>query len=143
MRHKHDPRLIKKGRFWQAAEERWKDAECLHKAGRFDGAVYLCGYVLECFLKYAVRVRTGRSALDEREARDYGHDLYALLSATGFEEILYAQKRSDLFLAFVRLNNAWSTALRYMARSANARSSESFLNDTGAVRNWLQQRLNE
>jgi HEPN domain len=143
MRVGFDKRLVKATVFRAASIERWRDAECLHRAGRFDGAIYRCGYVMECFLKYAVCERTGRPGLDERDARRYGHNLFELLSATGFREDLYAQKRNDLFLAFDRLNNAWSTALRYTARSADERYSKSFLNDTGAVRNWLQQRLNE
>jgi hypothetical protein len=89
-------------------------------------------------LKYAVCVKTGRPGLYESEAKRYGHNLFALLNAAGFKEVLYTSSRHDLFLAFDRLNNAWSTGLRYGAKSANARSSKSFLNDTGDVRNWLQ-----
>ena len=134
--------VIKKGRFWQVAEERWKDAECLHRSGRFDGAVYLCGYVLECFLKYAVCVRRGQAGLTEREAKSLGHNLAELLDTAGFRGILYEGKRQDLLLAFDRLNNRWSTELRYQPRSADFRFSRGFLNDTGALRNWLQQQLN-
>src|SRR5271155_437917 len=143
MRDRRGPQVIKRGRFWQAAEERWRDAECLHRAGRFDGAIYLCGYVLECFLKYAICVKTGRPGLYESEAKRYGHNLFALLNASGFKESLYKSSRKGLFLAFDRLNSVWSTGLRYGTKSNDARSSKSFLNDTGDVRNWLQQRLDE
>lgn len=43
---------IKKNQLLVLAEERIKDAQALLKEKRYDGAVYLCGYSVELFLKY-------------------------------------------------------------------------------------------
>jgi hypothetical protein len=55
--------LVRAGVFKEAAKERWNDANCLHQAERFDGAIYLCGYVLECFLKFVFCARTRQQSL--------------------------------------------------------------------------------
>jgi len=39
--------MLKVAELQQLAEERWKDAQILMDAGRYDGVVYLCGYVVE------------------------------------------------------------------------------------------------
>ena len=73
---------IPANRFRQAAEERWKDARCLHGNGRYEGAIYLCGYVLECFLKFAVCETRRHKSMGLGEAKQLGHNLFELLDAS-------------------------------------------------------------
>jgi hypothetical protein len=126
-------------RFRQAAEERWKDARCLHESRRFEGAIYLCGYVLECFLKFAYCGLKNLRCMDLREAKRLSHDLSAWLDARGLGAAL--GKSRDLEVAFARINNRWAPEMRYSGMIGDERSSASFLQDTKDLRNWLQTQL--
>ena len=127
------------GIFRAAADERWKDARCLHQAGRFDGAIYLCGYVLECFLKFVLCERRNQRGLELAEAKQLGHNLVELLERTGLRGQLFQNR--DLWRAFETINSQWSPELRYRARKSTSKSSEIFLRDTRDLRNWLETRL--
>lgn len=126
-------------RFRQAADERWKDARCLHDNKRFEGAIYLCGYVLECFLKFLLCELRNDKSMDSEEAKQLGHDLVRLLDASGLRGVLV--QNLDLRLALDRINNRWATEMRYSGRAIDERSSQTFLRDTKDLRNWLQTQL--
>jgi len=126
-------------RFRQAADERWKDAGCLHANGRFEGAVYLCGYVLECFLKFVICETRKRKVMNLSEAKQLGHNLVELLDASGLTGAL--RQNRDLWTAFAGMNGRWSPELRYSSRSIDQRASSDFLQDTKDLRNWLLTQL--
>lgn len=125
--------------FRAASIERWKDALCLHKAGRFQGAIYLCGYALECELKFCVCAAQRKARLEESEAKRLGHGLAELLDAAGIRNRLYAN--DDLRVAFHNINSRWSTEIRYSGRASDEKTSASFLRDTQDLREWLQKQL--
>lgn len=56
--------------FRDAALRHFADAKALYAAGRYDGAVYLAGYVAEGALKWELERRTPRF-----DARRWSHDL--------------------------------------------------------------------
>jgi HEPN domain-containing protein len=60
-------------RFAQAAGRHLVDAKVLAAENRFDNAVYLAGYVVECSLKTVISYHLG-----EAEARRWRHDLTGL-----------------------------------------------------------------
>src|SRR5689334_17813619 len=124
-------KLIRASAFGAASIERLKDAECLHEAGRFNGAIYLCGYALECRLKFCICEARRTGHLEEGEAKGIGHDLVRLLDATGLRTKLAGNK--DLWLAFQNINGRWSTEIRYSGGTGNIRESEGFLRDTRAL----------
>jgi len=133
---------VKAGRFREAAEERWKDAQSLHKARRYDGAVYMCGYVLECFLKFVICERSGQPSILLKDAKDLGHNLAELLDRSGLATDLRDRNRNpDLFLAFQRVNAEWSVEIRYDPRGKTEEVSRQFLRDTKDLRSWLQAQL--
>lgn len=136
---KRGPNRVPAKRFRQAADERWKDARCLHDNRRFEGAIYLCGYVLECFLKFVLCELTNRHSMDLEEAKRRGHNLIELMDACGLGAAL--ERNSDLRVAFARINNRWAPEMRYSGTACDERSSASFLRDTKDLRNWLQTRL--
>jgi HEPN domain-containing protein len=78
------------------AEERLKDAEALLLAGRYDGAIYLGGYVVELALKSRIcRVLNWKGFPQTRsEFQKYQsfktHDLDVLLSLSGAEDRIKA-----------------------------------------------------
>jgi len=59
--------------FQQAAARHLHDAQCLISQQRWDNAVYLAGYVVECSFKVLVEVYIG-----SQTAKKYGHDLAEL-----------------------------------------------------------------
>jgi hypothetical protein len=101
---------IPAGRYRQAADERWKDAQCLHAQKRFQGAIYLCGYVLECFLKFVFCEMKNHKSIDLAEAKNLGHNLAELLDASRLGAAL--EQNRDLQLAFARINTHWSPEMR-------------------------------
>ncbi len=125
-------------RFRQAADERWKDARCLHDNKRFAGAIYLCGYVLECFLKFVLCKLRKNHEIGLDEAKRLGHDLNQLLDACGLGAAL--QQNADMWVAFIRINS-WTPEMRYSGKASDERSSEIFLQDTKDLRSWLQKQL--
>ena len=122
--------------FRAASNERWKDAKCLHNAGRFQGAIYLCGYALECELKHCICRARRVSRMEESEAKSLGHDLLRSLTAADLARQL--KLRRELFAAFHRVNNRWSTEIRYSGAMSSERESESFLRDSRWLLRWLR-----
>ncbi len=119
------PRLIKATVFRAASVERLKDAECLHKAGRFNGAIYLCGYALECRLKFCICEVRRTGYLEEGEAKEIGHDLFRLLDTANLRKRLSGNK--DLLVAFQGIIGTWSPEMRYSGRAHTDKESERFL----------------
>jgi len=136
MRGRIGPRVIRATVFRQASIERLLDASCLHQAGRFQGAIYLCGYALECKLKFRVCAAHGLAHMEEAEAKSLGHDLGRSLHATGLAKKLL--KNEELRVAFLRIVRQWSTEIRYSGSASSDRESESFLRDTRALVKWLE-----
>ena len=110
-------RRIKREVFRAASIERWKDAQCLRKAERFQGAIYLCGYTLECWLKFRVCVARRRLHMEEDEAKEFAHKLPELLDASGEREAVLRNR--DVLLAFHRICGTWSTEIRYSGSVRN------------------------
>lgn len=51
--------MLTRAELTHIAQARLADAEALHQAGRYDGAVYLCGYAVEVGLKHRICVTLG------------------------------------------------------------------------------------
>src|SRR5271165_6590718 len=101
MRARIGPRFIRATVFRQASIERLLDAKCLHEAGRFQSAIYLCGYALECSLKFCVCANRRVTYLEETEAKSLGHWLDKSLNAAGLTEKL--DEIEELRVAFLRI----------------------------------------
>jgi hypothetical protein len=136
MRAVFDRRLVKAAVFRAASVERWKDAKCLHEAGRFQGAIYLCGYALECELKYWVCRARSIERMEESEVKRLGHQLTELLDRADMAKRLSGNR--DLHLAFEDINERWSTEIRYSSVIGSRRESDRFLKDSWAVLSWLR-----
>lgn len=136
MRAEFDKPHVKATVFRAASIERLEDAKCLHTAGRFQGAIYLCGYVLECELKYCVCVRQRIRRMEVSKARGYRHGLAELLDAAGMANSLY--EKDDRRVAFQNIISRWSTDIRYSGRLSSEKESEEFLKDTRFLWQWLE-----
>jgi hypothetical protein len=136
MRVGFDKRFVKATVFRAASVERLKDAECLHAANRFQGAVYLCGYALECELKYRVCLAWRVDGIEEKEAKQLGHELFRLLDVAGKRDRL--SRNRDLYIAFQAITGRWSTEMRYSGGGSSRKESERFLRDSWALLSWLE-----
>lgn len=96
------------------AHERLIDAETLLQAGRFDGATYLCGYVIEMILKLRICKTLRWEGFPELRKEFEGlssfktHDFDNLLHLSGKEE-----KVKQLYLSEWSLVKTWNPELRY------------------------------
>lgn len=93
---------------------RLKDARALYAAGRYDAALYLCGYAVELALKARI-CRTLRWAgypESRTEFANYGsfriHDLQVLLELSGVEQPIRAAHGAHWGVV-----TKWHPALRY------------------------------
>jgi len=96
------------------ARARLRDAEALFAARRYDGAVYLCGYVVELGLKARIckTLRWEGYPSSPKEFKDFGsfkiHDLDVLLRLSGVER----KVKSQLFIEWSSVAQ-WSPEARY------------------------------
>ncbi len=96
------------------ARERLKDARVLLRAGRYDGAIYLGGYVVEVALKERIcrTLKWGSFPQSRAEFHSYQsyktHDLDVLLSLTGVEARIKAR-----YLAEWSAVATWDPEARY------------------------------
>src|SRR5713226_2682633 len=134
MRARVPTRVVKATVFRQASIERLLDAKCLRDAGRFQGAIYLCGYALECQLKATVCMARRVESLEEREAKKLGHELAHVLDAARLSGKLI--ENEDLQIAFSKIANRWSTEIRYSGGGSNKRECQRFLKDSEALLPW-------
>ena len=106
--------MITKAELRKIARERLKDAEVLLKAGRYDGAIYLGGYVVEIALKCRICQTLKWSGFPQTrsEFQPYQslktHDLDVLLSLSGVE----AKIRTS-YLAEWSAVASWDPEARY------------------------------
>jgi len=84
--------MITRSELRKIARERLKDAEALLKAGRYDGATYLGGYVVELALKNRICKTLRWSGFPQTRGEFQSfqsfktHDLDVLLSLSGLED---------------------------------------------------------
>jgi len=96
------------------ARARLEDSEVLYEAKRYDGAAYLCGYVVELALKAKICDTLGWKGFPEtkREFENYRsfrtHSLDVLLSLTGVE-----QEVKTKLLAEWSIVAKWDPEVRY------------------------------
>ncbi len=96
------------------ARSRLRDAEALMSARRYDGAIYLCGYVIELKLKARIckTLRWSGYPSTRNEFQRYQsfrtHDLDVLLSLSGLET-----KIKTKFLAEWSVVASWDPEVRY------------------------------
>jgi HEPN domain-containing protein len=106
--------VISRAELESLARARLVDAEALRLAGRYDSAIYLCGYAVELQLKAAI-CRTLRLAWFPSSNREFEdlrsfrtHDLGVLLRLTG---------RADAVLAAYETEwkevSKWNPEMRY------------------------------
>ncbi|GAG05743.1 unnamed protein product [marine sediment metagenome] len=95
---------------------RFKEARVLLKNGNYEGAYYICGYVIECGLKACIAKQTRRYDFPDKKTVDesYTHDLTKLIKIAGLELTLDNEMRKDqVFGRYWATAKDWSEQSRY------------------------------
>jgi len=127
--------LERKNVLLQISNDRLKDATVLLKNIRYNGAVYLGGYVIECLLKAAICARLRRDTLPS-EYRT--HDLDSLMRSSGLFPSMAAN--ASLYPQYIRIK-VWSVALRYRGTRYDADAAKKFLSAVKKVKQWILEKM--
>lgn len=131
----------------QLANLRLEEAERLYSHGLYDGATYLCGYVLEFALK--ARICRLLRLKEYPERGEIGHLLKThnfdnLKVLAGLSEEITATRNKDLFSNW-SIAALWKPEQRYSAKgTADKKKAEEVLasirDDPNGVLTWLSKR---
>jgi hypothetical protein len=110
--------------FEQTARERLLDAECLLAGNRFDGAVYLAGYVLE--IAFKVRLCKTHGVL---KFPSESKECYAITKPWFNHKITTLKDLCALNLPMTEWSNVknWDVEARYIKSNETSQSSSDFL----------------
>ena len=100
---------------------RLREARVLLENGNYDGAYYLCGYVVECGLKACIAKQTRRYDFPDRGTvnASYTHNLAKLVKIAGLEPTFDRETRADR-----RFEVNWSTVKDWLEESRYEKHSE-------------------
>jgi HEPN domain-containing protein len=117
------------------AQARLEDAEVLLQSGRYDCAVYLCGYAVELALKARIclvlnwKGYPSTNAEFQKYQSFKTHDLQALLRLSGTEAIMMNKYRSEWSAV-----SAWTPELRYqLVGSTSFQTVSSMITNTKSL----------
>jgi hypothetical protein len=122
---------------------RLEEAEALYAVQKFDGCVYLCGYVVELGLKAVVCRTLNLNQYPESRPAFKVHDFDNLVLLAGLQsdvKALSGALRTNWFLV-----SRWNSTLRYAPRNTSGQSDASDRLDAlkdpnDGVLTWLQTR---
>lgn len=120
---------------------RLEEAEALFDAGKFDGCVYLCGYVVELALKAVVCRTLDLNEYPESRNSFKIHDFDSLILLAGLQRSLLGLPGTlGVNWSFV---SRWNSTLRYRPRNSFGRSDaadwlEALRDPNDGVLTWLQ-----
>mgnify|MGYP001098975205 CR=1 FL=1 len=95
---------------------RLKEARVLLKNGNYEGAYYICGYVVECGLKACIAKQTKRYDFPDKKTVDesYTHDLANLVKIAGIGRDLDGEMKSNpKFEVNWSIAKDWTETSRY------------------------------
>ena len=100
--------------FIALARVRLRDARVLVRAGRYEAAYYLSGYVVEFALKACIANRTKRHDFPDKDQviKSWSHDLKKLCEHAGLKTVLDEAIEVD-----PTLGDHWACACKWGARS--------------------------
>ncbi len=138
-----------------ASRRRREDAEELHNAGRWAGAIYLGGYAIECALKALIcylecenNFKDTRVYEQKFKRNSHGnslHNLSRLLSAVPRVQTAMRVDRTQTYQrAWNIITNLWEKdQLRYWDKTGNQRDSERFITAIKTIHLFLLDKQEE
>ena len=130
--------------FRQIAKIRLKEAKTLLGNGNYDGAYYLCGYVVECGLKACIAKKTKRYDFpDKKTVEDsYKHRIEDLIGVAGLKIDLQNElNRNRQFAVNWAVVKDWNEASRY-ERQNNKKAHDLYsaiASRQNGVLKWIRQ----
>lgn len=123
----------------QIADERLADAEALLTSGRYTGAVYISGYVLECLFKALVCKQLGSVDVPAVLRTSATHQLENLLELIpAIESVM--KKNRKVKEAYARIMTG-TAKLRYSTHHYRKDEAEIHMDNVKEVKKWLLQKL--
>jgi HEPN domain-containing protein len=136
------PQIGEARKFYQAAKQRFDDAEfLLQKGDRRTAAVYLAGYGVECMLKALILSNTPETARTRilRELHGQKAHSFDWLREQYFKKGVPGLPR-DVARGF-RTVSTWSTDMRYEPGRGELEESVSFLQAAETIIRWADGRI--
>jgi HEPN domain-containing protein len=126
------------------ARLRLREAHVLLRSEHYQGAYYLCGYVIECGLKSCIAKQTRRYDFPEKKTVDasYTHDLTKLVKVAGLQPVLEQEMKDDpVFGVNWLVVKDWSEESRYQERTKREAHDlyAAITNRTHGVLRWIKQ----
>jgi HEPN domain-containing protein len=131
--------------FQRLALVRLSDVEVLLNAGNYDGAYYLCGYVIECALKACIAKQTQQYDFPDLQTvkSSYTHNLQQLIGTAGLQVQLQGEITNDpVFATNWGLVRDWKETSRYEINSQQTAQNlyDAVADPLHGVLQWLRQR---
>ena len=126
------------------ARIRLKEAKILLDNGCYDGAYYLCGYVVECGLKACIAKKTNKYDFPDKKTvlDSYTHDFKKLVQVAGLQSNLLVEINNDpAFATNWTIVIQWSEESRYQKwTEVEARDMYAAVaNKNHGVLRWIKQ----
>lgn len=136
--------LLNRRRLKELAQTRLNDAKLLMKGRRYDGAYYVCGYVIECALKACIAKQTKRSDFPDKNTVDasYTHSLTKLVGIAGLQQQLDAEAAADkAFEQNWGIAKDWSENSRYQKHTRQEAQAlyEAIVGNRHGVLQWIRR----
>ena len=141
-----DTKVIRGTTYRDAGDARYAEAESLRE-GHPSGAIYLAGYVVECYLKWALCRRSGIQYLQDhpvggladRLTSGKGHILEYVAEMTGYDAHMQA---SPAVQRAFQVAASWSPNLRYAKACGGPREVTQFLAAVRTLREDIRRWAN-
>ena len=133
--------------FKEVARLRSQDADVLLKENRLLGAVYLLGYSIECYLKFAACERNEWERLPKevlmdghhKETKLYVHKWWVLVEAAGIARSIRGQREIDAI--YSALCEQWEPSLRYRTKQFAGKKGHDLYNDLTQLYQFLRETI--
>jgi hypothetical protein len=122
--------------FREVARLRLGDAAALLDQQRYQGAIYLAGYALECLLKHAITRKLQGVHLP---AKFETHNLDELLLGAGLSAAL--QSASSIHAIYSEFAELWSVELRYRSKSITPKEASRLYEQVEAIYDWINDNV--
>ena len=127
----------------ELARIRLKEAQTLLKNRNYDGAYYLCGYVVECGLKACIAKQTKQYDFPDKNTvnQSYTHSLNTLVRIAGLERALDKEmKRDPKFGLNWAVVKDWSEESRYEKHAKKEARDlwTAIVNKKAGVLKWIE-----